>query len=191
MKDDIHKIQTDLSTFKTYEVSLKNYKILTQEFKQVNDELREIESEKVFEEEVEKFWFNSLSFFMEQILEDKFEIKSFRDSDAKIIFKNKNKLADHENNMMNVGFYYAFLKTSLNFSIKFPGIVFLDCFATEELIAPKIIQIIELFKKLVEDNKDKECQIFLVSASPEILKFEKYFTVLRPKKGKFLITSKE
>lgn len=191
LKDEIHKIQTDIRIYNSYEKSFENYNNFTQKFKQVNNELRKIESEKVFEEEVEKFWLDSLQFFMEQILGDKFEIESFRDSDAKIRFKKKDKLADHERNMMNVGYYYAFLKTSLKFSIKFPRIIFLDCFATEELIAPKVIHIIELFKKLFDENKEKEFQIFLATASPEILKYEREFNVLKPKSGDFLITHLE
>lgn len=186
----INNSRKDLEFFNNYDKLYKDFSNHKENLNEINKSLREVKVDLVYEEEVENFWIKSLELFLAEVTNEKIKVKGFKDNTGIVKLEKINKPPDHTFNMMNVGYYYAFLRTSLHYDIKFPRIVFLDCFATEELISPKIKSVIEIFLELKEEYKRTEFQVFLVTASPEVLEFNKTIHILSPIKGEFIINTK-
>lgn len=186
----INNSRNDLEFFNNYDKLYKDFSDHKENLNEINKSLREVKVDLVYEEEVEKFWIKSLELFLAEVTNEEIKVKGFKDNTGIVKLENINKPPDHTFNMMNVGHYYAFLRTSLHYDIKFPRIVFLDCFATEELISPKIKSVIEIFLELKEEYKSSEFQVFLITASPEVLEFNEDIHILRPIKGEFIINTK-
>lgn len=186
----INNSRNDLEFFNKYEKLHRDFSDNKEKLNKINKNLRELKVDLVYEEEVENFWIKSLELFLAEVTNEEIKVKGFKDNTGIVKLKNINKPPDHTFNMMNVGYYYAFLRTSLHYDIKFPRIVFLDCFATEELISTKIKSVIEIFIELKKEYKNSEFQVFLITASPEVLEFNEDIHILSPIKGEFLINIK-
>ncbi|WP_371806250.1 hypothetical protein [Candidatus Lokiarchaeum ossiferum] len=154
------------------------------------DDLKKEEKKKGEFDKLEKislqFWENSLKEFMVNIFGTEIKSIDYFSFECRYSVNNSPKPNDNMKNMITLGYYYAFLKTSLRFSLKFPRIVFLDCVTTEELNDVKVQRIFNIFIDLKNKHKDKEFQIFFLTANSEIRNFSDDMNLIQPEEGEYL-----
>ncbi len=171
--DDSVKLMNDLSIIKEKTISLKQEEIKKEEYEKL-------------EEKCTTFWEECLNQFLIKIFGSEIKSLDYFDFECQY-FANKSKTPnDNLRNMITLGYYYAFLKTSLHFSIKFPRIVFLDCITTEELKDEKAQQIFKIFVDLKNEHKDHEFQLLIFTANPEVLKYPEDIHLIQPESGEYL-----
>lgn len=144
---NLHEFRENLKSLSQIDETLKDLK---KKKKSYDDDFK-------FREDIRKDWEHFVQYFMKKV--------GFEDEEAKLIeldYKTmlpkidgkswKDGIVHNEKHLYNLGTYYAFLRCSLKYVIKYPRLVIWDCWKTGELDEGKSRRIGEILSELHEKH---------------------------------------